>query len=167
MYPRLLNDHEACRTWFTLFCQHEIIFHAFHYAEFVHRTLIQGEANPHRQTRALAHKGETIRLLISIINGHVDFDLDVVLLVMLLLATNEMPPEAPETWASFQAHWPTANWLNVYGRLRPHDSHLEAMYKLIVHAGGLYAVKLAPLASTIALYVVQPKMSPFSVTPDI
>jgi hypothetical protein len=78
---------------------------------------------------------------------------DALVLCVLCMANNKNePPLGPDDMESpFQSPLRSLQWLDVYGRLKPHPVHQNGLVQLVQLKGGLKKIKLPGLAGVIAL----------------
>lgn len=83
---------------------------------------------------------------------------DAIILCVLCMANNKNePPIGPDNLESpFQSPLRSLQWLDVYGRLKPHPVHQIGLVQLVQLKGGLDKIKLPGLAGVIALSVHVP-----------
>ncbi|KAK3649660.1 hypothetical protein LTR56_006843 [Elasticomyces elasticus] len=152
IWPNLLADTEAAKAWFSMFCRHSMVHHAFHFACAVHSDLLHDQVSKSGSQQVIAHKTAAIGLLKRNLM-HLDRSdtLDAAVLTVLALASNELDPLRLHSLAQlpFEPHMPTASWVSVYGRLETVKTHSNALSLLVDSVGGLPNLTLPGLANMI------------------
>ena len=113
-------DEKAARVWFDVFRSKALIFHGFLYALAVHHDLLCNRISWTTSRATLVHKTRTIELLNDVLSKLTDDNIDLAILAVLVLASNELRPEKvmlPSKTPPFDPHMPAANWVSVYARM--------------------------------------------------
>lgn len=153
MWPELLHDQQIAATWFSAFTDHSIIFRAFQYAAATHADALLGRMVWSNSREMLAHKLKTIHLLNQALARLDSVDFEIVIHVVLLLASNELAGgnELSSQQTVFSPHFPTAGWLSVFANIKGPDQHVQALRILVERAGGLTTIQFPGLGAIIAL----------------
>lgn len=119
IWPNLLIDKAASTKWFELFKERPLIFHAFHYALAIHHDILCSRIDWSTSRQVIAHKSQTLRLLHSTLSNLSDENIELAILAILVLASNELQPEKllSDNVLLFDPHLPGANWNSVYTRM--------------------------------------------------
>ena len=150
--------------WFELFKERPLIFHAFHYALAIHHDLLCNQISWSKSKRVIAHKTQTLRLLNITLSDLSNENIELAILAVLVLASNELQPEKllSDAVLLFDPHLPGANWNSVYARMdqvylhflksrKPVPpgltslqvpAHGRAMFLLIQRRGGVNQIEL-------------------------
>jgi hypothetical protein len=106
-------------TWFELFRDRPLIFHAFQYALAIHHDLLCNQINWSQSPQVIAHKARTLGLLNQTLSNLSNENIELAILAVLVLAANELKPEQllSDTVLLFNPHLPGANWNSVYARM--------------------------------------------------
>lgn len=105
--------------WFELFRDRPLIFHAFQYALAIHHDLLCNQVSWSQSQQVIAHKARTLSLLNQTLSHLSNENIELAILAVLVLASNELQPEKllPDTVLLFDPHLPGANWNSVYSRM--------------------------------------------------
>lgn len=119
IWPNLLIDKHASMTWFTLFRDRPLVFHAFQYALAIHHDLLCNHISWSRTPQVISHKARTLALLNQTLSHLSNENIELAILAVLVLAANELKPERllSDTVLLFDPHLPGANWNSVYSRM--------------------------------------------------
>jgi hypothetical protein len=119
IWPNLLIDKAASMKWFDLFRERPLIFHAFHYALAIHHDLLCNQISWSKSKQVIAHKTQTLRLLNQTLSDLSNENIELAILAVLVLASNELQPEKilSDVVLLFDPHLPGANWNSVYARM--------------------------------------------------
>ena len=112
-------DTKAAIAWFLVFQKHPVLFHGFQYALAVHHDLLCNQVSWSSTGNALVHKTQTIRLLNAMLSGLTEENIELAILAVLVLASNELKHDKllhDSVWM-FDPHMPGANWNSVYSRM--------------------------------------------------
>jgi hypothetical protein len=105
--------------WFELFRDCPLIFHAFHYALAIHHDLLCHQISWSKSQQVIAHKARTLSLLNKTLSHLSNENIELAILAVLVLASNELQSEKllPDAVLLFDPHLPGANWNSVYARM--------------------------------------------------
>ena len=106
-------------TWFQLFRDRPLIFHAFQYALAIHHDLLYNQISWSKSPQVIAHKTQTLGLLNQTLSHLSNENIELAILAVLVLAANELKPKRllSDTVLLFEPHLPGANWNSVYSRM--------------------------------------------------
>lgn len=157
MWP-VMAGPEATAAWFQAFCTDPLIFHVAHVAAAAHRDILAHNLTWSSDKNVLSHKASAICRLQSYLDRSSTLnsnEAETAIFAVLTLSRHEFwkyqqdNDNEARSWL-FDAHFPTTNWIHVYGRPKYDHAYLLAAQALVERCGGISKLQLSGLAFTLA-----------------
>ncbi|CAK1364422.1 unnamed protein product [Cercospora beticola] len=144
------DDHQA--PLLHAYCDKSLFYHYLNYVSAVHLAVLSNRITRPATVKRLVHyQSEVITLVRDNVSKSISAEWAIILVIALAAMDYQeclMQPEVEELM--FVPYMPTADWLNVFGRFRPHASHFAGMHALVDRAGGFHALPSNGLRGRVA-----------------
>ncbi|CEJ55111.1 hypothetical protein PMG11_01386 [Penicillium brasilianum] len=149
--------HAGIEGWFSSSLGHPALHSAMLFGSYSHRRIMwlqkkQSEFSADDEKQMSICEADSIMRINRAIQSPSEAITDAIILCVLCMANNKNePPLGPDFQESpFQSPLRSLQWLDVYGRLKPHPIHQAGLVQLVYLKGGLQTIKLPGLAGVIS-----------------
>jgi hypothetical protein len=150
--------HAGIEGWFSSSLGHPALHSAMLFGSYSHRRIMwlqkkQSDFSADDEKQMSICEADSITRINRAIQSPSEAITDAIILCVLCMANNKNePPLGPDFLGSpFQSPLRSLQWLDVYGRLKPHPIHQAGLVQLVYLKGGLQTIKLPGLAGVISL----------------
>lgn len=148
VWPNVAGESVAA-PWFVDFCNDPLMFHTHCTAGAMYRDVLAQKSEWSHGAVTLTHKAKTLSIIkdsIGKLDSLPQIELERLILSMGILGVHDFQAGHVEHKPlPFSPHFPTANWLSLWGRTDPVEAHVMAVFAILQRIGGPKKLELPGL----------------------